>query len=141
MDLELIVEGSSFTIYGIVSGDSVKEFLEELRVDDADEYARIDRRITQMAEQGSSRRLNEFNDLGNGLYEMKTKGGTRIVFFYDEGRLVICTHGFAKKSQRTPKRHLEVARDRKRDYEQHRERKGRFRLLIGSEQDIPERKP
>lgn len=141
MDLELIVEGSTFTIYALAAHDSVKDFLKELGNTDAAEYARVDRRITQMAEAGSSRRQNEFNSLGNDLFEMKTKGGSRIVFFYDEGRLVICTHGFAKKSQKTPKRQLALALARKREYQEHKRRGQSFRILIGTDQDIPERTP
>jgi len=141
MDLELITEGSAFTIYGMMAGEPVTQFLEKLRKMDDAEYARIDRRITQMAERGSSRRQDEFNDLGNGLFEMKSRGGTRIMFFYDKGWLVICTHGFVKKSQKTPRRQLELARTRKSEYEQHRRQEGHFRLILHERQQEPERKP
>jgi phage-related protein len=141
MDLELVTEGASFTIYGMTTGEGVSWFLDELQRNDADEYARLDRRISQLAERGASRRKTEFNDLGDGLYELKTRGGARIIFFYDAGRLVICTQGFAKKSQKTPKRELEKALERKKAYERFRRAGGRFRLLLRSEQDIPERQP
>ena len=29
------------------------------------------------------------------------KDRLRVLYFYDEGRIVICTHGFVKKSQKT----------------------------------------
>ncbi|MBA4386486.1 MAG: hypothetical protein C0404_00815 [Verrucomicrobia bacterium] len=141
MDLELIVEGAQFTLYGIRAGESLWEFLERLCQDNPAEYARIDRRLTQMAERGPSRHNNEFNDLGNGLFEMKTRGGVRVVFFYDAGHLVICTHGFVKKSKKTPRKELELARMRKAAYEQVREQNGPFRIIVTDDQKEPERKP
>ena len=141
MDLELITEGSVFTIYGMTSGEPVTQFLEKLRKMDRVEYARIDHRITQMAERGASRYQDEFNNLGSGLFEMKSRGGTRIIFFYDKGFLVICTHGFAKKSQKTPCRQLELARARKTEYEQHRRQSGCFKLILQKGQQEPERQP
>ena len=36
------------------------------------------------------------------MFEFKTKGGVRVMGFWDEGLLIVCTHGFLKKSQKTP---------------------------------------
>lgn len=33
----------------------------------------------------------------------KGRPGIRVLWFYDEGKLVVCTHGFAKGSKKTPK--------------------------------------
>jgi len=33
----------------------------------------------------------------------------RIFWFYDEGRLIICTSGFVKKGQKTPRSEIEHA--------------------------------
>jgi phage-related protein len=40
----------------------------------------------------------------------------RLVGFWDTGRLVILTNGFAKKRQKTPEREIALAEQRKRDY-------------------------
>jgi len=63
------------------AGEGVGAFLERLRQENPAEHARIDRKVDAMAERGPSRLQNEFNDLGGGLFEMKSRGGTRIVFF------------------------------------------------------------
>lgn len=34
------------------------------------------------------------------------KGRLRVFYFYDEGHVVVCTHGLVKKSQKTPKADL-----------------------------------
>lgn len=33
----------------------------------------------------------------------------RILWFYDEGNIIICTHGFIKKQNKTPRREIEKA--------------------------------
>ncbi|MFA5107876.1 MAG: type II toxin-antitoxin system RelE/ParE family toxin [Patescibacteria group bacterium] len=130
MDLELILEGSAFKIYGMLVGEGVGAFLERLRQENPAEYARMDRRLTQLSERGASKHRDEFNSLGRGLFEMKSRGGTRIVFFYDAGHLVICTQGFAKKAQKMPRRELDMARARKADYERVRQQGGKFRIIV-----------
>lgn len=57
--------------------------------------------------------------LGHGLYEVRTNLGNRIarvLFCIGDGRMILL-HGFMKKSQRTPKADLNLARVRKRGWE------------------------
>ena len=47
-----------------------------------------------------------------GLYEARIKLGSdiwRVFCFFDQGKLVILLNGFAKKSQKTPKKELDKA--------------------------------
>ncbi len=47
-----------------------------------------------------------------GLYEIRIKLGKdifRIFCFFDQGRLIILTNGFQKKTQKTPKKEIEKA--------------------------------
>ena len=37
------------------------------------------------------------------------KGRLRVFWFYDQGRVVVCTHGLVKSTQRTPKSDIERA--------------------------------
>ena len=54
-----------------------------------------------------------------GIFELRAKVGTDIsrvlYFFYYEGRIVL-THGFIKKTQRTPAVEIEKAKKYRRDY-------------------------
>ncbi len=53
------------------------------------------------------------------LWEVRANfGGNtfRLIGFYDEETLVILVHGFQKKSQKTPKRDIALAEERKKDY-------------------------
>jgi len=40
----------------------------------------------------------------------------RLLDFLNDGQLVVLTNGFAKKTQKTPAREIEVAEQRKREY-------------------------
>lgn len=54
-----------------------------------------------------------------GIFELRAKVGTDIsrvlYFFYYEGRIVL-THGFIKKTQRTPAGEIEKAKKYRIDY-------------------------
>ena len=57
--------------------------------------------------------------LGHGLYEVRTSLGNRIarvLFCIGDGRMILL-HGFIKKSRKTPKADLDLARTRKRGWE------------------------
>ncbi len=60
------------------------------------------------------------DNLGHGLWEVRSKlsGGriARVVFFMD-GNTMILVNGFIKKTKRTPKPELDLARKRKKQYE------------------------
>ena len=53
------------------------------------------------------------------LWEVRAElGGNafRLLGFWDAGRLVVLTNGFAKKTQKTPEREIALAEQRKRDH-------------------------
>ena len=54
--------------------------------------------------------------LSNGLWEVRSRlsqGPARVIFLA-EGDLIVLLHGFIKKTQRIPKKELEIARRRAR---------------------------
>ena len=53
------------------------------------------------------------------LWEVRAEFGGdafRLLGCWDAGRLVVLTNGFAKKTQKTPAREIELAEQRRRDY-------------------------
>lgn len=60
--------------------------------------------------------------LGSGLHEVRTnlpsRRTARVIFSIRQERMVLL-HGFIKKSRRTPKADLELARRRKNQWERH----------------------
>lgn len=56
----------------------------------------------------------------DGLYEIRVQIGSdifRIFCFFDEGKLVVLANGFQKKTQKTPKKEIEIALKIKAEYE------------------------
>ena len=57
--------------------------------------------------------------LGDGIFELRCKLGTDITrvlyFFYYEGRIIL-THGFIKKTRKTPSSEIEKAKQYRKDF-------------------------
>ena len=54
-----------------------------------------------------------------GIYEVRVEYASnifRVFSFFDKGNLVILVNGFQKKTQKTPKKELELAEKLKREY-------------------------
>jgi hypothetical protein len=73
-----VLGGTRFRLYALEEGGRCEfdEFTDTWRRDDPDEWAR--------------------------LFEAKTKGGLRVLFFYHEGQVILLSHGFRKKTPKTP---------------------------------------
>jgi len=55
----------------------------------------------------------------SGLWEIRIQSGSdifRLLGFIDDGKLVVLTNGFTKKSQKTPANEIQIAELRKTDY-------------------------
>ena len=62
-----------------------------------------------------------FKHIEDGIYEIRIESNSdifRLFSFFDDGRLIILLHGFAKKTQKLPRKEIERAKQlRKRYYE------------------------
>jgi phage-related protein len=141
MELRFLMEGTAFTLYAILQGEDIVDYLGKLEQDNTRAHAQIMRRIVQLSERGPSSKKDEFNSLGNGLFEVKAKSGPRVIFFYDQNRIVICFHAFDKHSQKTPKREIDKAVHRKNQYERHKKSGQGFKIHLKKEEKEPKRQP
>lgn len=62
-----------------------------------------------------------FDHISNssGLYEIRVEVGSdiyRVFSFFDKGNLIILVNGFQKKTQKTPKKEIELAEKLKKQY-------------------------
>ena len=58
--------------------------------------------------------------LSDGIFELRTKHSSNIVrtlYFFHKGKVIIVTNSFIKKSQKTPKKEIQTAIERKKEYE------------------------
>jgi phage-related protein len=78
------------------------------------------RTIDLLENNGMSLRGPYSEPLGDGIFELRTKQGsdiTRVLYFFFIGNKAVLTNGFTKKTQKTPKQELALARKYKDDYE------------------------
>ena len=66
-----------------------------------------------------SARIEKIEQIYNEIFELRCKFGsdiTRVLyFFYYEGKIIM-TNGFVKKTQKTPKEEIQIAKDRRKDF-------------------------
>lgn len=72
-----------------------------------------------LQEKGNMLREPYSKHLEDGIFELRCKCGsdiTRVLyFFYYEGKIIM-TNGFVKKTQKTPKEEIQIAKDRRKDF-------------------------
>lgn len=94
----------------------VKEFLDEL---DPKMRTKMLRSIMALQEMGVSLRMPLSEYLEDGIFELRAQVGTnisRVMYFFMIGNQAILTHGFIKKTQKTPSREIERAKKIRSDY-------------------------
>lgn len=72
-----------------------------------------------LAEKGNSLREPYSKHLEDGIFELRCKAGrdiARLLYFFDEGKVIVLTNGFVKKTQKTPAREIRLAKTRRTDY-------------------------
>ena len=104
------------------------DFLAELGGGDlAKDGRRMLKLLDRVSAQGPPRNTEISHQLDRGIWEF-IQGRLRVLWFYDEGKLVVCSHGFVKKQQKTPAAEIERAIEQRRRYL---EAKKQDRLSIG----------
>lgn len=81
--------------------------------------AKVLRNMSLLQERGNLLRYPETDDLGDGIFELRTSLGgdmERTLFFYAEHRVIVITHGFIKKTRKTPRQEIERAKQYRADY-------------------------
>lgn len=111
MRVRRLLQGQSFTIYAACNarGDcELIEFLDGLGAnlqDDADHMLELLERVSIT---GPPRNSGICHQIQGDIYEF-IKRRLRVLWFYDEGRVIVCTHGFMKDTQKTPKAEIAKA--------------------------------
>ena len=97
----------------------VQDFLEEIRKSDPDDHASVLRGLAKLRNRQNHREPLS-KALGDGLLELRHVGklNTRILWFFVKGRRIIAVHGIRNKGQSIPARDLQIARDRRRDWQE-----------------------
>ena len=99
----------------------VREFLQSL---DAKMEAKVIRSLKHLQAHGYELREPLSAPLGDKLFELRTQSGnniTRVIYFFYTGKTIVLTHGFVKKTQKTPPSEIERAEKYRRIYFQRKE--------------------
>lgn len=96
----------------------VREFLDELKVSDPDEFAAVRAGLAKLKNRQYHREPLS-KGLGDGLFELRHVGklNTRVLWFFAKNRRIIAVHGIRSKSQAIPARDLQTARERMRNWQ------------------------
>lgn len=81
--------------------------------------AKLIREIDLLADIGNELREPYSKHLENGIFELRVKQGSdisRVLYFFVVGNKIILTNGFVKKTQKTPKKEIETAKNYRADY-------------------------
>ena len=90
----------------------VQAEIESWSVDVLADYARL---VELLMEYGPKLGLPHSRALGGGLFELRPRGKSgigRTFYCYRIGKQIVILHAFRKKTQKTPKRDLDLARKR-----------------------------
>ena len=94
----------------------IEEFLAE---QDEKMRAKIVGLLCVLEEKGSLLREPYSKYLNDGIFELRCQAGgnhTRVLYFFYCGGKIILTNGFVKKTQKTPRKEIEIAKIRRNDF-------------------------
>lgn len=105
------------SFYALPNGDKpAKDFILGL---DKKMRAKLLRTIETLEDKGNQLREPYSKHLNDGIFELRAKIGSdisRVMYFFVINHEIILTHGFIKKSQKTPKGEIERAQKYRKDY-------------------------
>ena len=100
--------------------DGIAPAADFIRSLDKPMYAKTLHTLELLKEHGHRLRAPYSKDLGNGIMELRVSAGnniSRLLYFFVIGNTAIITNGFIKKTQQTPQREIERAKNYRADYQ------------------------
>ena|SRR3990167_3964160 len=96
----------------------VREFLDELKASDPDDYAAVVAGLAKLRHRQYHREPLS-RALGDGLFELRHVGklNTRVLWFFARNRRIVAVHGIRNKGRAIPVRDVHTARERMRDWQ------------------------
>lgn len=82
--------------------------------------AKAFRDMALLEEKGTELRLPYSRHLDDGIFELRTIQGKNIIrnlYFFFVGSKIIMTHGFKKKTNKTPQEEIDRAKEYRKDYQ------------------------
>ena len=108
----------SVEFYETVEGKCpVREFLDQLKASDPDDFAAVLAGLAKL-KQRQYHREPLSKAIGDGLFELRHVGklNTRVLWFFMKDRRIVAVHGIRNKGQSISDRDLRTARERMTDW-------------------------
>ena len=95
----------------------VREFLDDLKTTDPDDFAAILAGLAKLKNRNYHRPPLS-KAIGDDLFELRHVGklNTRVLYFFFKGRRIVAVHGIRTKSTKILKQDRQVAQERRRDW-------------------------
>ena len=104
-------------LYEFIDGKSpIKEFIDSL---DDKKHSKVIRNIELLENNGKYLTMPYSRHLNEGIFELRTSisnTAIRILYFYTKDNKAVLTNGFIKKTIKTPKKEIELAKKYQYDY-------------------------
>ena len=108
-----------FTIEFFETDDGKKPVADFLLMLDKKMRAKVLRNMKHLQANGYELREPLSAPLGDKIFELRTQVGnniTRVLYFFYIGRTIVLTHGFTKKTQKTPSSEIKRAKQYRKLY-------------------------
>lgn len=109
----------SIEFYETGNGTSpVRQFMDELKASDPDDFAAVLAGLTKLRNRQYHREPLS-RALGDGLFELRHVGklNTRVFWFFVQNRRIVAVHAIRNKGQAIPSRDLATARERMHEWQ------------------------
>lgn len=107
-----VLKGARYAVlaWGTDDACDLQSFLSGLQANGNSDATHLLNLIKTTAERGAPRNPKQCKLLEDQIFEFKAPNGSRVLWFYFKGALVICSHGFVKKKQKTPRGEIDRAK-------------------------------
>lgn len=118
ISIHKLKEGRRHTLYALGNGQAVEalDFMDDMASKRRKELDKLNALIDRSLDHGPPKNREKCNFLGDGIWEFKTTGGLRLIWFWDAGQMIVCTHGYQKAAQKAPRGQIDRARAKRDDY-------------------------
>lgn len=112
--LKLLLNGDKFKIYGLLINGTceAEEYLKGLS---DKEKSKLMPLLQYTVQTGTLKNEQKFKSIGDGLFEFKGFQ-SRLFCFFEQGKIIILTHGCIKKRDKLDPAEVKKARSRKEEY-------------------------
>jgi hypothetical protein len=113
-----VIDRGQWTLLAVCSDRGeclLQEFLEGLAPNLRGDGARLSRLLERAAENGPQKNTDINHKIHDDIWEF-IQGRLRVLYFCDQGRLIVCSHGLVKRWQNTLPREVRRAEEARKRY-------------------------